>query len=280
MNYLSIYSQESATNVWNSIFVDYGFLNMGSDVYHQQQKEYTFRQKVEHLIQNGQIQCLLKVCANMTKISKNVAEFIIKGIILNKDIVNCVQVSTLKGEDSAYFEICSNVLKYQDKAMTDCINSQIVLQFSQVFFELKEVQPGTLNFLNNLAKNDSETKEKLSDLLNLKVKEINPENEFQKNALSPSLDYMISNKLENTPNNLSFLNEFKEKISQNLTLDSGIKLLEFLSAHDEPLFKKICGVIFKNQPVLKEYFGVACQEQKNSAKESLYFKKTESMLPL
>lgn len=63
----------------------------------------------------------------MTKISKNVAEFITKGIILNKEIVNSVQVSTLKGEDSAYFEVCSNVLKYEDKAMTDCINSQIVL---------------------------------------------------------------------------------------------------------------------------------------------------------
>jgi hypothetical protein len=50
--------------------------------------------------------------------------------------------------------------------------------------------------------------------------------------------------------------------------------------HDEPLFKKICGVIFKNELVLKEYFGVACEEQKSGPKDSLYFKKTESMLPL
>ena len=53
--------------------------------------------------------------------------------------------------------------------MTDSVKSQIVLQFSQVFFELKEVQSGISNLAQSLAKNDSETKEKLSDLLKLKV---------------------------------------------------------------------------------------------------------------
>ena len=83
---------------------------MGSDVYHQLQKEFTFRQIITFLVENSQIEKLLKICANMAKISKNVAEFLVKGIVLNKEIVNLVQVVTLKGEDSAYFQICQNAL--------------------------------------------------------------------------------------------------------------------------------------------------------------------------
>jgi hypothetical protein len=55
---------------------------------------------------------LFRICANLSKLSKSVADFIKTGIILNQQIISGVQISLLKTGDSDYFHICQVQMDY------------------------------------------------------------------------------------------------------------------------------------------------------------------------
>jgi hypothetical protein len=96
---------------------------MGPEKYYTQQKEYSFSDFLSFLIKNQCLEKLLEISSNLIKLSKNVADFIKKGLLENSEIINTVQQETLKGVDSYYFECCTNLMKYQEQ---DSLKAQII----------------------------------------------------------------------------------------------------------------------------------------------------------
>jgi hypothetical protein len=92
LNYMALFSRESAEIVWNKTFVDYGFLNMSSNKFQTTHREFDFEELIQVLTKSGRgLSELLSICSSLVKINKNVSDFIFQGIHQSPSIINVVQ---------------------------------------------------------------------------------------------------------------------------------------------------------------------------------------------